>query len=130
MSKYDAKIRHMERNLYKEPTSHRGNYLKIGKHKHQSRECHTHSRTQTDTHSIQLVLCLSLHQSQRALISTGNSMLREQHANATEGQAHCCSVSHEHTIGLSSSETRVEINRCFKTNIYCKHTLLDKHTCM
>ena len=66
MSKYDAKIRHMERNLYKGPRSHRGNYLKIGKLKHQSRECHTHSRTQADTHSIQLVLCLSLHQSQRS----------------------------------------------------------------
>ena len=54
----------MERNLYKGPGSHRGNYLNIGKPKHQSRECHTHSRTQTDTHSIQLVLCLSLLQSQ------------------------------------------------------------------
>ena len=66
MSKYDAKIRQMERNLYKGQRSHRGNYLNIGNHKHQSREYHTHSRTQTDTHSIQLVLCLSLHQSQRS----------------------------------------------------------------
>ena len=64
MSKYDAKIRHMERNLYKGPRSHRGNYLNIAKHEHQSRECQAHSRTQTDAHSIQLVLCLSLHQSQ------------------------------------------------------------------
>ena len=59
-----------------------------------------------------------------ALISTGNSMLREQHANATVGQALCCSVSHEYTIDLFSSETSVEINRCFETNIYCNHTLL------
>ena len=57
-------------------------------------------------------------------------MLREQHANATVGQALCCSVSHEYTIGLSSSETSVEINRYFKTYIYCKHTLLGMHTCM
>ena len=66
MSKYDAQKRHMERNLFKRPRSNRGNYLNIGKHKHQSRECHTHSRTQTNTHSIQLVLCLSLHKSQRS----------------------------------------------------------------
>ena len=65
MSKYDATIRHMKRNLYKGPRSHRGNYLNIGKHKHQSRECHTDSRKHTYTHSIQLILCLSLHQSQR-----------------------------------------------------------------
>ena len=70
MSKYDAKIRHMERNVYKGLRSHRENYLNIGKHKHQSRECHTHSRTQTDTHSIQLVLCLSLHQSHSAYFSS------------------------------------------------------------
>ena len=66
MSKYDAKIRHMERNFYQGLRSHRGNYLNIGKHKLQSREYHTHARTQTDTRSIQLVLCLSLHQSQRS----------------------------------------------------------------
>ena len=57
-------------------------------------------------------------------------MLREQHANATVGQALSCSVSHEYTFGLFSSETSVEINRCFKTNIYWKHTLLGKHNCM
>ena len=34
MSKYDAKIRHMERNLYKLPKSHRGNYPNIGEQKH------------------------------------------------------------------------------------------------
>ena len=34
MSKYDVKIRHMERNLYKGPRSARENLLNIGKHKH------------------------------------------------------------------------------------------------
>ena len=38
-----------------------------------------------------------------------------------------CSVSHENTIGLSSSETSVEINRCFKANIYCKHITRQAH---
>ena len=42
-----------------------------------------------------------------ALISTGNRMLREQHANATAGQALCFSVSHEYTIDLSSYEKQV-----------------------
>ena len=41
-------------------------------------------------------------------------MLREQHANATVGQALCCNVSHEYTIGLSSSETSLVINRCLR----------------
>jgi hypothetical protein len=89
---------------------------------------HTLARKQTPTQYSWFSVCH--YTNHNALISTGNSMLKEQHANATVGQTLCCSVSHENTIGLSSSETSVEINRCFKTNIYCKHTLLGKHTCM
>ena len=34
MSKYDAKIRHMKRHVYKGPRSHRGKYLNIDMRKH------------------------------------------------------------------------------------------------
>ena len=129
MSKYDAKIRHMERNLYKGPRSHRGNFLTfVSISTNRANVTHILARKQTPTqYSWFSVYHYTNH---NALISTGNSMLREQHANATVGQALCCSVSHEYTIGLSSSETSVEINRCFKTYIYCKHRLLGKRTCM
>ena len=89
---------------------------------------HILARKQTPTQYSWFSVCH--YTKHNALISTGNSMLREQHANATVGQALCCSVSHEYTIGLSSSETSVEINRYFKTYIDCKHTLLGMHTCM
>ena len=80
---------------------------------------HILARKQTPTQYSWFSVCH--YTNHNALISTGNSMLREQHANATVGQAFCCRVSHEYTIDLSSSEKSVEINRCFKTNIYCNN---------
>ena len=81
-----CKIMHMKRNLCKRPGSHRGKYIKTDMHKHHSRgECHTHYRLYTYTHSIQVSRWFfDRHDTKHnAFISTGNSILRNQHAKAT-----------------------------------------------
>ena len=81
-----CKIMHMKRNLCKRPRSHRGKYLNIDMYKHHWRgACHTHSRMHTYTHSIQLSWWFfDRHDSQHnAFVSTGNSILRNQHAKPT-----------------------------------------------
>ena len=81
-----CKIMHMKRNLCKRPGSHRGKYIKTDMHKHHSRgECHTHYRLYTYTHSIQVSRWFFDHHDTKhnAFISTGNSILRNQHAKAT-----------------------------------------------
>ena len=63
-----------------------------------------------------------------ALISTGNSMLRKQHAKAKEtvGQALCCCVNHEYTsrntIDLSSFW-----NKCGGHSMFWDQYLLQSH---
>ena len=129
MSKYDAKIRHMKRHLYKgRDRTAEAILTLISISTNRANVTHILARKHTPTQYSWFSVCRYINHN--ALISTGNSMLRKQHANATVVQALCCSVSHEYTIDLSSSETRVEITRCFETNIYCKHTLLGKHTCI
>jgi len=49
MSQYDAKMRHMKRNLYKRPILHRGIYLGIAIRKHRPCAGNQHSRIRTLT---------------------------------------------------------------------------------
>ena len=101
-----CKIMHMKRNLCKRPGSHRGKYRNIDMHKHHWRgECHTHSRMYTYTHSIQLSRWFfDRHDTQQnAFISTGYSILRNQHAKATYTSAiHCNSVTEGYAFGMCS----------------------------
>ena len=57
-------------------------------------------------------------------ISTGNIMLRKQHAKAkaTVGQALCCCVNHEYTIDLSSYW-----NKCRDHSMFWDQYLLQSH---
>ena len=124
---------HMKRHLYQRLRSHRRKYLNIDMHKHHSRECHTHSRMHTYTQSIQLSGFFAPHDTKHnALVSTGNSTLRKQHVKATYTVAYFFAIVYLTGTRLIClpSETCVETNRCFETNISCNHTFLDTQICI
>ena len=130
-----GKIMHMKRDLCKRSRSHRGQYLNTDMHKHHSRgECHTHYRMYTYTHLIQLSRWFfDRHESKHnAFISTGNSILRNQHAKATYTSASFFAIVYLKGSHLTClpSKTSVEIIRCFETHIYCSHTYLGTRICI
>ena len=119
-----CKIMHMKRDLCKRSRSHRGKYLNTDMHKHHSRgQCHTHYRMYTYTHSIQLSRWFfDRHDSKHnAFISTGNSILRNQHAKATYLFL-CNSVTQGFAFDMSSLK-----DKCRDHSMFWDPYLLQSH---
>ena len=122
MSQYHATIRHMKRNLSKRPRIHRGLYLKIDIRKHHPRECNTLSRIRTHTPNQHNYVSLPLHQPERT--TTGNSMLRKQHAS----EAYCfrpekrIMLKDRHTIPVTVN-CHTKIKGSFKACVGCTTSL-------